>query len=254
MSLKLLCWNIDGLDHRDTIERAEAVCDIIVSNGPHVVFLQEVVPSTWKIILVRLGGQYDCYCKEATDRYYPVILVLKTPDITTVGALKCTPFPTSTMGRHLLELDITYRGVAVHLMASHLESQKDHATERKKQLEAVFGVLNSLQASRTCIFGGDLNVRDEEVAAVGLPANTVDVWQACGGKVADKYTWDVSCNDNLEWPYPNKPKLRFDRTFLGQAKAALRPTSFSLVGKERLPSCKRFPSDHWGLLMEFSLC
>lgn len=254
MSLKLLCWNIDGIDKRDTAQRTEAVCDIIISNRPHIVYLQEVVPSTWKLILTTLGNQYDCYCREDSDRYYPVILVLKTPDITTTGDLKCTPFPGSTMGRHLLELPITYCGVSVHLMTSHLESQKDHATERTSQLRAVFRVVGELQDSRACVFGGDLNVRDEEVASVGLPANTADVWQACGGNYVHKYTWDVASNDNLDWPYPNKPKLRFDRVYLGQAVASLHPESFVLVGKERLPTCGRFPSDHWGLLVEFSLC
>lgn len=254
MSLTLLCWNIDGLDRRNTAERTKAVCDIIVSSKPHVVYLQEVVPSTWKIILTTLDGQYDCYCRDHRHDYYPMILVRKTPDIATTGALKCTSFPGSTMGRHLLELPIAYRGVSVQLMTSHLESLKDRATERKNQLGAVFGTINTLQASHVCIFGGDLNVRDNEVVAVGLPASTVDVWQACGGNEEHKYTWDVASNDNLDWSFPGKPKLRFDRVYLAQATATLRPESFILVGKDRLSSCGRFPSDHWGLLVRFSLC
>ena len=254
MTLTLLCWNIDGLDPKDTAERTEAVCAIIVSSKPHVVYLQEVVPSTWKLILTTLEPQYDCYCMNPMERYFPVILVLKSPDLTTTGALQCTSFPGSAMGRHLLELPIAFHKVGVHLMTSHLESTKDCAAERKNQLGTVFRAMDTLQKSRVCIFGGDLNVRDEEVAAVGLPANTVDVWQACGGKREHQYTWDVASNDNLDWPYPNRPKLRFDRVYLGQAKTSLRPESFALVGKDRLPACGRFPSDHWGLLMEFSLC
>ena len=138
-------------------------------------------------------------------------------------------------------------------MTSHLESMKDYASERKRQLKNVFGIMEKLQQSKACIFGGDLNVRDAEVASVGLPKSTVDVWEACGSQMKHKYTWDISTNDNLDWPFPNKPKLRFDRLYLSPTDSQLVPKSFELVGRERLPSCDRFPSDHWGMWAEFEV-
>ena len=42
-----------------------------------------------------------------------------------------------------------------------------------------------------------LNVRDDEVAKVGLLPSMIDVWEACGSVEKHKYTWDVSENDNL---------------------------------------------------------
>ena len=43
--LRLLSWNIDGLDEEDKTERTEEVCRIILLKRPHVVYLQEVVAS-----------------------------------------------------------------------------------------------------------------------------------------------------------------------------------------------------------------
>lgn len=96
-------------------------------------------------------------------------------------------------------------------------------------------------------------MRDWEVESVGLPERCIDVWEACGSQKEHRYTWDVSANDNLDWPYPNRPKLRFDRLYLSPSDSQLLPKSFALVGKERLPGIGRFPSDHWGMWAEFEV-
>lgn len=251
--LKVLSWNIDGLDERDTIERTLAVCELIHSRTPHVVYLQEVVPTTWARIVSTLSTTYNCYSSpNPPAHYYPVLLV-QEGTVEIAGSLKCFNFPHSTMGRHLLQLPVKFSGVEIQLMTSHLESTKDYASERKRQLKKTFEIMERLQQSKTCIFGGDLNVRDAEVASVGLPKNTVDVWEACGSQMEHKYTWDISKNDNLDWPFPNKPKLRFDRLYLSPTDSQLFPKSFELVGRERLPSCNQFPSDHWGMWAEFEV-
>ena len=251
--LKVLSWNIDGLDERDTIERTLAVCELIHSRTPHVVYLQEVVPTTWARIVSTLSTTYNCYSSpNPPAHYYPVLLV-QEGTVEIAGSLKCFNFPHSTMGRHLLQLPVKFSGVEIQLMTSHLESTKDYASERKRQLKKAFEIMERLQQSKTCIFGGDLNVRDAEVASVGLPKNAVDVWEACGSQMEHKYTWDISENDNLDWPFPNKPKLRFDRLYLSPTDSQLFPKSFELVGRERLPSCDRFPSDHWGMWAEFEV-
>ena len=55
------------------------------------------------------------------------------------------------------------KGLPVLLMTSHLESTKDHGTERKKQLGTAWKEMKNADANRTVIFGGDLNLRDKEV-------------------------------------------------------------------------------------------
>ena len=48
-------------------------------------------------------------------------------------------------------------------MTSHLESTKDHSKERRNQLEKSLAHMFKADPDRTVIFGGDLNLRDNEV-------------------------------------------------------------------------------------------
>ena len=251
----LLSWNIDGLDKRDTVERAQAVCNFILSSKPHAVFLQEVVASTEIEILKKLGSLYDYYAAPNAAvkyGYFVSILVLKTEGLTVGEELASFDFPRSTMGRHVIKCSAKFYGVEIELLTSHLESMKDYALERKAQLSTVFDTM-SKSSKKNLIFGGDLNLRDAEVKSVGIPPDTVDVWEACGSVQKEKFTWDVSQNDNLHWTSPNKPKCRFDRIYLLSREGGVKAKSFGLVGKGRLPGCGRFPSDHWGVWMEFSV-
>lgn len=54
-------------------------------------------------------------------------------------------------------------GRELYLMTSHLESCKDQAAERMKQLETVFQKIKGTPDNVTVIFGGDTNLRDSEV-------------------------------------------------------------------------------------------
>ncbi len=256
------------MDGRNTVERTRAVCCFIKAKLPHVVFLQEVVSSTWDEIIKSVNSLYDCYSPVNSAPYFVAILTQKEA-INTTGGLEVRDFSSSGMGRQLLQLPIRYAGADIHLMTSHLESTAQCKAERKSQLKIAFDIANRLcseNPERNCIFGGDLNLRDDEVRSVGLPAGMVDVWEVCGAPKDQRYTWDVTANDNLDWPYPRKPKCRFDRLYLmpGNKGGRLRvPSSeaavgggerFALVGKVRLSKCGgRFPSDHWGIWAEFEV-
>ena len=237
-------------------ERTAAVCSHINSAQPDIVFLQEVVPSTLSIFRSSLSPSFECFSAPGPSDYFPAIFVQHSR-MARVGRLEVVKFPQSQMDRHLLKLPVTLAsGDELLTMTSHLESLKDHAAERKRQLQVAFDTIRratSPPEQRTCLFGGDLNVREAELRSVGgLPPDTVDVWEACGKQEEQRYTWDVSENDNLDWPYPNKPRARYDRLYLSPAEGHLQPTSFMLVGKERL-SCGRFPSDHWGIEAKFAV-
>ena len=235
------------------------MCDFIHSKQPHAVFLQEVIPGTEKELLRKLGSSYNYYTALKPlygYRYFVAILVLKTKDLHVRGKVESVVFRQSTMARHVIKVSVSFLGVDIELLTSHLESLEDYDAERKNQLSTVFKMMSEIQKKnpeKTCIFGGDLNLIDEEFEEVGFPLNTVDVWEACKLPEEHKYTWDMGENDNREWTSPKNLKLRLDKTYLASCDGKVSSKSFSLVGKDRLPGCGRFPSDHWGLWMEFDV-
>ena len=88
----------------------------------------------------------------------------------------------------------------------------------------------------------------------GLPENILDLWEVTGKRPEAKFTWDLTRNDNLDWEGKFKPKCRFDRLYMKPPSdgAKVKPVYFELIGLERLPTCKRFCSDHWGILSHFN--
>ena len=270
---RLLTWNIDGLDERNTLARTRAVCTFVEAKLPHVVFLQEVIPDTMREIVKRLEHVYDCYSPPDPPVTYFVAILVRTAVVKTRGPMQCHNFESSSMGRHLLQLPISYAGIDIELFTSHLESTKGGSKERMRQLKFVFDIVAQKCSDNpdiSCLFGGDLNLRDNEVSRIGLPQGMLDVWEAVGSPASKKFTWDLRVNDNLDWKFPNRPSARFDRLFLmrGLHEGLKVPefkdlgleeqdredkdTRFELVGKVRLSKCgNRFPSDHWGIWAEF---
>ena len=220
---------------------------------PHVVYLQEVVDLSWvTVIVASLSHLYSCFCpSKPPHRYYNAILVLKGSVDVIGSGLQFYDFH-SRLGRHLLQLSIRFSGVELEVMTSHLESMEWDGDERVRQLKMVFEKMTeSQQSNRPAIFGGDLNITDEEVERAKVPEGFVDVWEACGKPAHHQYTFDYTMNDNRGWPSPNSPKSRIDRIYLSPGGGTVRPMTFELVGKDKING--RFPSDHWGVWMEFDV-
>lgn len=252
-SLRLLSWNIDGLDERDLEERTTAVCQTILLKQPDFVFLQEVVKPSLAILQLKMKSKYYYFVPTHPPGHYFVVILVKQDPRLVPGSLSSETFPGTRMGRQLVQLPISFQDVEILLLTSHLESMKDSSRERKLQLRTAFDVMVEKQKEKVCIFGGDLNVREAEVKSIKVPENVVDVWQACGADRVTQYTWDVKNNDNLDWSYPNRPQARYDRVYLTSYDGKVRPIRFELVGQDRLHKCGRFPSDHWGLWVEFDV-
>ncbi|XP_071496092.1 tyrosyl-DNA phosphodiesterase 2-like [Diadema antillarum] len=252
---RLMSWNIDGLDERDAQVRVLAVCDTILRLAPDVVFLQEVVAFSQLVLAAKLSSKYDII--PAGQMYYVCTLVRKLPECR-VTSREIIPFPNTKMMRNLLKVKASYRGIYLSLMNTHLESTGPEASQRKVQLKSALTEMQEEDGDRVVIFGGDTNLRDKEVASIGgIPAGVADLWEVCGSDSRSKYTWDTAENDNLSWGEGrSRPKLRFDRLYQRPAAGHagnLAIRSFQLVGKTRLPSCGRFPSDHWGIVCDFDM-
>ena len=159
------------------------------------------------------------------------------------------------MYRHLLAVQAHCGSVQMDLLNTHLESTKDHAEERTKQLEQCLGLVTRRPPGSTVIFGGDLNMRDAELASIGgLPQGVKDVWEEMGSRKEVKYTWDLQRNSNLEWPGKWKPRCRFDRVYVRQSEArSVRTVKFGLVGLQKVEGTQAYPSDHWGIRVGLEL-
>ena len=226
---------------------------MILLKQPDAVFLQEVISSSLALLQQKLKTKYSFFAPTCPPEHYFVVILVKKGSNFSPGVLDSTTYPGTNMGRQLLQLPLSFKGINLVLMTSHLESLKDYSTERKTQLRTAFEMMakKAREGKSVAIFGGDLNVREDEVRSVKVPEGIVDAWQECGSDRATQFTWDVKNNDNLRWMFPNRPQARFDRVYCS-TNSKLRPAKFELVGQDRLHSCGRFPSDHWGLWVEFS--
>uniref|UniRef100_A0A3Q2CGZ4 Endonuclease/exonuclease/phosphatase domain-containing protein n=1 Tax=Cyprinodon variegatus TaxID=28743 RepID=A0A3Q2CGZ4_CYPVA len=156
--------------------------------------------------------------------------------------------------RSLMWQVVVFRGQKLQLMTSHFESCKANSEERMRQLRLVMKKMSQAPDDVTVLFGGDTNLRDYEVAAVGLPPNVCDLWEELGEPEKCRYTWDTGANTNKEIEF--KCRFRFDRVYLRRAAQdgvpLMDPHSMALIGLEKL-RCGMFTSDHWGIYSTFSI-
>ena len=187
--------------------------------------------------------------------YFNAILIRSCTVNAERSSLDTLEFENTGQGRHYLTCPIRFSGAEVILMTSHLESFGSESSERKRQFNDILLYMRRRPNDVNVIFGGDTNLRDEEVVAVGgLPDEVCDTWVTCGSPTEAEFTWDMSENDNMVMQDDRQPRLRLDRIFLRPAKTGkvVKPQIFTHIGKQRL-SCGRFPSDHWGIWLEFSV-
>lgn len=250
--IRLLSWNLDGLDTNNLKTRTKYVCQVIAKENPHVIFLQEVVPDSL-IILKKLCPGYRISASGLVG--YFTVTLLKESDMK-FETEDIQPFFSSVMSRSLLYNQCRIKEMPLLLINTHLESMASHSDERKKQLKLSFQKVEEGESCRTVVFGGDLNLRDKDLNEIGgLPQRIIDIWSATGERPEAKFTWDMSRNDNKGFEGKFRPKCRFDRIYLRHPKkgTSIKPVYFELVGLERIPKCQRFASDHWGLLIHFDI-
>ncbi|XP_033125731.1 tyrosyl-DNA phosphodiesterase 2-like [Anneissia japonica] len=251
--IKLVTWNIDGLDEEDLLQRITEVCSTIKRLQPDIVFLQEVIFDIAPLIVARCPG-YKLF--PTRDEQYFTAMMLKTSTVTIQSNI-IMPFENTTMGRRLHKVKVKCAGLNLLLMNSHLESMKEKTVQRKQQFQIALEEMASASDDTVVLFGGDTNLRDREVSEMGdkIPGGIFDLWELFGCPEDAKYTWDTERNDNKELPFPNKPRLRFDRLYLRQAKTAPKVSlqSFKLIGEERIAAVDCFPSDHFGIFCEFKV-
>ncbi|XP_032436185.1 tyrosyl-DNA phosphodiesterase 2 [Xiphophorus hellerii] len=247
--LSLISWNVDGLDTDSLAERARGLCSYLVLYTPDVVFLQELIPPYVQYLKKRAVSYLII---EGGEEAYFTGMMLKKSRVKFLES-EIVTYPTTQMMRNLLVAQVTFKGQKLCLMTSHLESCKGHAQERMKQLHMVMQRMKDAPDDVAVLFGGDTNLRDTEVAKVGLPSGVCDVWERLGKQEHCRYTWDTKANNNKTVPFVSR--CRFDRIYLRPASKEgvprLAPDHMALIGLEKL-DCGRYTSDHWGLYCSFT--
>ncbi|XP_054479487.1 tyrosyl-DNA phosphodiesterase 2-like [Anoplopoma fimbria] len=251
--LSLISWNVDGLDEEEQPERARGLCFLlfnVLSHSPDVVLLQELIQPYSRFMKKRLAETYTFI--EARKEGYFIGIMLKKSRITLLHS-EIVDYPTTRQARNLLVAQVLFKGQKLCLMTSHFESCKASAGERMRQLRLVLKRMTEAPDDVTFLFGGDTNLRDAEVAKVGLPGCVCDVWEHLGEPEQCRYTWDTHANTNKDHRY--KSRFRFDRLYLrravGDGVPLLEPDSMALIGLEKL-KCGCYTSDHWGIYCTFS--
>jgi len=254
--VRVMSWNLDGLDTDSLDARSRAAAAAVLAESPTVLLLQEVVAASQTILEGLLSHHYVLLFAPQVHYYVGVGLRRERCHL---EQHQVRPFASSQMGRALLCVSARVADVPMLLMSAHLESTRDGQTERRRQLQAGFGLMEAAAADgRSALLGGDLNLRDADIDAVGLPRGTVDLWQATGSRREALYTWDTMRNGNAGryMTGRGKPRLRFDRFYLRGARTTatqLLPVYFELAGLERVPNSTRFVSDHWAIVAHFNI-
>lgn len=275
---RVVSWNIDGLSDAGLLARARAVVSEVRRLAPDVVLLQEVVDQNVGVLKPGLEAAGYTWHDGGAGRMFPYYcaIALRRSSAAFAGG-ELVAFGDTRMGRHLIKVTAALHGRPALLMTSHLESTGDPAScaSRKVQFAEVLLELAASDAPPVTLFCGDTNLRDKEALDVrgdilgdanSATSAVADVWEALGAHPATRWTWDTGDNHNLG--IPKAMKCRFDRMFYkrggdsggGSSSAAaggggaFRPTSLTIIGRTPVPGTSGlFPSDHWGLCVDFAL-
>ena len=240
--MKLVSWNLNGLEDKYLDERTEAAMfqillgapieQVIVEgfkpNSPDIILLQEVVERSYHAHIVphlKAAG-FLVFPPEIPERSYFEVVAVRGDNINA----NYESFEYSEQGRGLTTLKLDN----ISIMTAHLESMNPGKHMRVEQAKFI---LKTMQKVGPCIFAGDTNLRKEEWEKLEH-GSVQDAWTTAGSAEKHRITWQYE-----------QQKSRFDRAWLYQ----LNIQNFETFGKENIASINTRPSDHLGLRIEFRL-
>lgn len=253
INLKVISYNVDGLNERQVLERAIFSAHFIAEENPDVICLQEVVFATKQIFIkyfTSLG--YVHSSGESSTHYFTLTFVRNTFTVREMFARDFTGEGLSSMGRNMNILVIALNAINFLIINTHLESCKENSFTRKSQFKAILQKL--IDFDGPALLCGDLNIRDDEVKfvqkalGISLGKDIIDAWIVNGRNKEDETTWTLYNDPNIM-----SKIYRFDR-MLYNNKNSLQSKSFRLIGKALLPPPISSPaSDHFGMSSLFEI-
>lgn len=217
-SLRVLTWNLEGLETTRLDSRAERICHELLLGMdvkqamagkrsppmPEVVCLQEVVP---RVHVAKLrphlsAAGFGLWPEAPPREEGDYVLIAARPPWRIVDAAY-RPFDDSPLGRGWVEALLEREGGARALvLTAHLESLRSGAESRVAQVRQLDARLHE-EPDVPALFAGDTNLRKAEWDEAG--AAMTDAWVAAGSPARHRDTW---------WPPEAERGLRFDRVWL----------------------------------------
>jgi endonuclease/exonuclease/phosphatase family metal-dependent hydrolase len=262
--LRLLTYNIDGLNPVNLLYRTHHALALIISEDPDVIQLQEVIQETASLLSSTLScNGYACLSEPSLGMCHYFTMTFFRKDKFNNVRMRRAPYSGAAMsqqGRDSLQLELQYSGTELLFVNCHLEScgvafKSAGSTARVAQLRSGLQQLKDHASTGPAILSGDLNIREPEAAAVT---------GAFVGQIADAASGlEKKPSNTWYMPGPSRYSARYDRVYYNTT-CGLIPTSFKVIGGEDIypagsevefgssePLPYRTVSDHRGLVVTF---
>ncbi len=248
--MRLLTWNLNGLEEQHLDERMEAAIFTSILGArldelesgrsigalpPDVMVFQEVTPRSFQAQLsVHLpAGGFQVRPHAALDRETFEVIAYRAPY--QLRAYDAQPLIGSQYSRFVHIADFADgQGNPVKVLTGHFDSGTDSAKIRVRQLRQINALLGSHG-----VFAGDANLRKAEWLEIKENVAMRDAWEVLGEPADTRVTWR---RDDY--------KARFDRIFIGDE---VTPRALTAYGADKLPGINMPISDHVGLLIDFDV-
>ncbi|CAN3129045.1 endonuclease/exonuclease/phosphatase family protein [Mycobacterium sp. smrl_JER01] len=240
-ALTVVTFNIWFGDHH-ALERYRAIANVLEPHAPDVIAFQEVTSEALAVFLAQPWIRQHYYRAAATGDDFGrtgLLVLSRLP----VSEVVYTHLPRS-VGRGLLQANLTINGRTLAICSLHLESGKTAAELRARQLDTVF---RTVKATENVMLLGDFNLRNAESIQTAEPYT--DAWPALR-PFEDGFTEDTSVNLMLSDTKAKRRQVRFDRVLIKGDQWI--PAQIQLLGTAPI-SCalpRVFPSDHFGVLCQ----
>lgn len=249
--MRLVTWNLNGLDDVAVDEHAEAAVFTSIlgarldqlqhgtrpSAPPQVLMFQEVVPRTFAAHLnphLSAGG-YRLFPAEAPEK--ETFEVIAVAEGVVVESYRSVALQRSKYGRmlHIADLAVPDGETSkpMQVLTAHFDGGSEAGAVRSAQLRQVAKAI-----AANGIFAGDANLRKAEWESARDSLGVSDAWEALGEPASTRFTWRR-----------DEYKARFDRILLGNGVDAQR---LSALGTSALPGGPMI-SDHIGLALDFTV-
>lgn len=233
--LTLTTFNV-WFNEQHAADRYRAIARILRVHEPDLMVFQEVTEQALAVFGSQPWIRARYRSASVLRGTYGMLILSRLP----LGPVTYTRLPTR-LARGFLRADLLVDGVELSVCSVHLESGKESAGLRARQLQRI---CRSVHGRENVVLLGDFNMRDAENPVIG--ADYLDVWPQLRPDEPG-YTEDTTIN-HMRFDTKSKHRhVRFDRVLVKGDR--WRARDIELLGTEPIsPVLPRiFPSDHFGV-------